>query len=294
MYKFGIPVFCFLSLLVHTSYASTLDKVKALNLSKLENGITTYYSNGTKERALRVRGLIGGAISYFKERSYGETPDLYLAVLNKSDWEQVIPMIPYGMPMVSEDKPYVAFLPASDDNVITQIATYLVANFSESMKAKLKAAGIDPDEAAKEFVDLVSLHELGHTYTFGIGVQAHLKWFHELSSTYFAYEYLTHKLPKDGQIWDLLLEGFREVIIPTYHSLEDFEELYVGVGLVNFIWYHSMFQLRVHELIESEIEYVSLVTKLFNRNPTYDTRRLLNLLEENVAAGFQEWAQLFE
>ena len=248
-FRLIIPVTCAVVLLIaFPSHAqeevTALRKVQSLKNPSFTNRITVYYSPGYQKRAKDLQPMIEEAMGFY-ERKLKTGAELALAVLTQDQWKQVR-AVPYGLPNVSSP-PHVVFLPATADGVVTADALSLKNNLSPETLKKLASSGYTFDQAAVKFVDLIGLHELGHTYAVSLGLVPPRpnKWFGEFLASYFAYAYLHEKRPKLATLFyviaaDLALEGPR----PKYTSLEDFERLYSGVGPKNYGWYQGRF-LRV-------------------------------------------------
>jgi len=89
---------------------STLHRLKALNIPVLKSSINVYYSSGYKKRGKVVKSYIQDAMRFYK-KNLNITTDLSVAVLTKSNWEQIT-KIPFDIPFGS-DSPHVVFLPAN-------------------------------------------------------------------------------------------------------------------------------------------------------------------------------------
>lgn len=269
---------------------TTLEKLRALGLPSIPGAVPAYYTDGHRERALRIQSLLKDAARFFSSAEVGIQVELHIAVLGPDDWKKMLGPLPYGLPTTSDDEPRVAFLPATDENVITASALAIQPRISASTRSLIESSGMSYDAAAREFVNLVALHELGHAYTVALGVEFKSKWFHEVMSTYFAYSYLLRNRLELALIWDGILKGYLEAVKPRFRSLGLFEQFYVMVGLDNFIWYHAMFQRRVGEVHALKgLGFISDVRQLFSVEPTYRTKPLLKKLEP-LCPGFQKWA----
>ena len=230
----------------------------------------------------------------FFERKLNSKVELSLAVLTQNEWKQVR-AVPYGLPNVSSP-PHVAFLPATADGVVTVDALSLKNNLSAETLKKLKSSGYTFEQAAIKLVDVIGLHELGHTYAVRLGLTPPRpnKWFSEFLASYFAYAYLSEKHPKLAAMFyvmaaDLALEGPR----PKYTSLEDFERLYSGVGPKNYGWYQGRFLQRVAQVYHAK--GWAFVTDVLNAFPAaegeaLDVEVVIRRLEK-ICPGFVEWAR---
>jgi hypothetical protein len=272
--------------------SKALDKVKSLNTPSLRNKIAVYYSPNFKKRALELHSLIEDATRFY-ERKLGLKIELSLAVLTRDQWSQVRD-VPYGLPNVSSP-PHVAFLPATADGVVTADALSLKSNVSLATLKKLKASGYTFEQGAERFVDLIGLHELGHTYSvrLGIGPPRPNKWFSEFLASYFAYAYLREKRPKLATLFYamaviLALESPR----PKYTSLDDFERL-EDIEPKNYGWYQGRFLQRVAHVYEKKgLSFIAEVGKAFpaGEGEVLPIDVVLQRLEK-ISPGFIEWSK---
>jgi hypothetical protein len=297
-FRLIIPVTCAVVLLIaFPSHAqeevTALRKVQSLKNPSFTNRITVYYSPGYQKRAKDLQSMIEEAMGFY-ERKLKTRAELALAVLTQDQWKQVR-AVPYGLPNVSSP-PHVVFLPATADGVVTADALSLKNNLSPETLKKLASSGYTFDQAAVKFVDLIGLHELGHTYAVSLGLVPPRpnKWFGEFLASYFAYAYLHEKRPKLATLFyviaaDLALEGPR----PKYTSLEDFERLYSGVGPKNYGWYQGRFLQRVAQVYD--MKGLSFIADVLNAFPAAEGESLpvdvvIRRLEK-ISPGFIEWSK---
>ena len=272
---------------------TALQKVKGLKNPSFTKKITVYYSPGYEKKAKELQSMIEEAMRFY-EKKLTVKVELSLALLTQDQWKQVRP-VPYGLPNVSSP-PHVVFLPATDDGVVTADALSLKSNLTPATLNKLKSSGYTFDQAAVKFVDLIGLHELGHTYAVNLGLVPPRpnKWFGEFLASYFAYAYLREKRPKMATLFyvmaaDLALEGPR----PKHTSLVDFERLYSGVGPKNYGWYQGKFFQRVAQVYDAKgLSFIASVLKAFpaSEGESLPVEVVLERLEK-ISPGFIEWSQ---
>jgi hypothetical protein len=287
----------FLLLIAPPSYAQeemmALQKVQSLKNPSFTNKITVYYSLGYEKRAKELQSMIEEAMGFY-ERKLKMRVELNLAVLTQDQWKQVR-SAPYGLPNVSSP-PHVAFLPATADGVVTADALSLKSNLSPATLKKLKSSGYTFEQGAVKFVDLIGLHELGHTYAVSLGLVPPRpnQWFSEFLASYFAYAYLREKRPKLATLFhimaaDLALQGPR----PKHTSLADFERLYSGIGPKNYGWYQGKFFQRVAQVYDAK--GLSFIAEVLEAFPAAEGESLpvdivLQRLEK-ISPGFIEWSK---
>ena len=266
-----------------------LERVQAAGLESSRNRITVYYNEGHEPKALRLRALVEQAMDFY-ERELGVREELHLAVLLPDAWAALITWgQPYGIPGVAGVPP-VAFMPATDDNLAANDALGIRAGVSPETVRLIEATGLSYEEASRRYVDLVGLHELGHTYTRGFGIRVPSRWAGEMLATYFAYAHLRAHDPKQAEVWDGILRGYRDAVRPKHTTLADFDRLYFGVGAQNYIWYQGRFQEMVRRVYDAHgLDFLRAVRKSFPEgegpvSPEETLRRF-----EAIFPGFGEW-----
>lgn len=276
--------------------ASTLlERVQALgHRSHGEGRVVAWYPADQRERAEALRALIADAAGFFQQQ-LGIEGELHLAVLTREQWERVITHQPYGIPGVA-GRPPVVFMPAGDDGLAAEDALALRPRVAPATLKALADAGFDHDSAARRYVDLVGLHELGHVYSRRYGLWANCRWLDELLATFFAYAYLRERRPALAALWEGVLQAYVDAVQPAHRTLDDFDRLYFGVGAQNYVWYQAQFQRMVRVAYEARG-----VAFLRDLRPHFGTpspvpmapERILSRLDP-VLPGFRAWAAELE
>jgi hypothetical protein len=249
---------------VSAQASGSLDSVKALVTPTLKNKIVIYYSPGYEARAKEILPMIEKAMSFY-EKKLKLKMDLSIAVLDREQWEKVA-KAPYGMPHVSAS-PHVAFLPATPDGVIAQAIMQVKPFVGKDTTDRLGKLGFTYEKATNKLVDLIGLHELGHTYANSLGLEPGTpnKWFAEMFASYFAYAFLHEKEPKLAKVFEIMTAGTASIgPKPKYTTLDDFEELYSRVGDANYNWYQGQFMGQVIAVYaKSGRDFIPRVAKAF-------------------------------
>ncbi len=271
----------FLPLLITAQ--SALEKVENLNLNSLNTKIKTYYSSGFESEAENLENLLKVSGKFF-ESEFGINETFSIALLNKNDWQK-ISKIPYGLPFVS-GPPYIVCIPADSKNELGKLVDAALTKSNLDKKYKLAN-----DKIALQFISFIGFHELGHIYAKESGLSFPNKWTYEFLATYFAYLYLENTAPDKNKLWldigNLLLKDIK----PNHTSLNDFENLYVRVGIANYAWYQVVFLKRVAE-VASRMDS-NFVFKLKNESLKESDDLSLTQLE-NIENGFLDWARNYK
>ena len=202
-----------------------LDSVfRSENLEALHGNASIFYTAGFDVRAKTIQKLFNNSIDFytniFPEKKF--LVPVYL--LDKPDWNKLHFFYPYGLPFY-EPTYGILVVPAEKDAL--------------AKLAGLKDIPKTPDSVLTG-LDHQPLHELGHYFFFTLNNIYKEKWFNEFLATYFLICYVKEKnLEPDMEttLEDELKADSQE----PHKSLNDFENLYFGVGPKNYGWYQNKF-----------------------------------------------------
>lgn len=262
---------------------SMLEKVDHLNLRIIDGDIKTYYVKGYKETAESTLNLLKESIKFYEE-VFDVRQSFALAVIDSNSWDKIT-QIPYGLPFVS-GPPYIVCVPANAKNILSEIILKAIEGYELNIQY-----GMSREEIVNLFISLIGFHELGHIYASEYGISFPNKWTFEFAATYFAYTYLEQNFPGESEIWARVSEILATELDPTHTSLNDFEEMYVGVGVENYAWYQAVFMVRVMEVYRKQgITFLKKLKK--HQWPSGSLSEYLNEME-NISSGFIKWAKRY-
>jgi len=222
--------------------------------------------------------------------------DLALLVLNPEDWNKRQPTISYGTPFA--DLGAVHFAAGTAKPVIKALEP-MFTNCSSRLKKSLMSA-VGKKEAAfssavQTFLDNLVVHEFTHGFCEKRRINFGAAWFSEFFANYTAYAFLKRfeaEYSKELRIFETLsrifYEGGRPII--KHMSLEDFERLYVRVGLLNFVWYHGKFFIGIFESYSKYGE--SFISNLIDTFEVTD-----DILAQRIGRsckGFEQWLRTWK
>lgn len=263
---------------------STIEKIRSLNLDRIEGDIEAFHSEGFQERAEETVRLLQASVAFF-EGTFGVRESFSIALIDSATWAEVT-KIPYGLPFVS-GPPYVVCIPADSQNDLSRVITSAIEGHSLNERYELPNADL-----VKLFVSLIGFHELGHIYSKTYGLRFPNKWTNEFAATFFAYSYLEKHFPRERDIWIDVSRLLADKITPEFASLTDFEEKYVRVGVENYAWYQVVFLLRVEEVYESRgIDFLNLLKEHSFSSPS--TSHYVEEMDK-IDSGFMNWAGAFQ
>lgn len=282
----------FLSQALPAQESSQLDRVRALGTPSIAGEISTYHSPGYRDRAIGIRDVLESARTFFED-SLGTELEVNLALLSEEHWSQTTE-IDYGIPFFSGS---VMVLPATTDVALTRDFQNLEGRASEEDLARIAASGLTFQEAAHLTIDLIGYHELGHAYVYALGILPPTRWFSELLASYFAYAFLSRRQADPAAVWETMWGLKARAPRPSHTTLADFENLYIEVGIENYLWYQAQFQQRIEEVFASDgLAFVRRVAETFPADAgASDLSRaeVMARLEE-LRPGFVAWARGFE
>ena len=265
------------------------ERVQILNVDSLYAGMWVYYSRGYKDRAEAIGRQIT-ASNQFYEESLGIDVDIRVALLDTVDHQRASISLPYGLPFISEG---IAVLPADlATGAVVEMYAPFESTASAEILADLREAGFSYAEANRRMVDLIGLHEIGHAQVTAYGIDARQRWFNELLASYFAYAYMQRNEPTNAVVWDRVTQAGREGHTPSYTSLDDFNRLYLAVGVSDYGWYQNVFQKRIQAVYEEHgLDFLRRVRECFS-NPEWRPESAAELLDvlEGIAPGFLAWS----
>lgn len=273
---------------------SMLDKLRTLPVDTGDYSIKVYYSPGGEKKAAELGPMLNDALLYFN-RNLNTRLDLRLALLNEDHWRQVR-KTPYGLPFVdSSTSPAVAVLPVTSGGSVYEFLLDLEENVSQTLKEEVASLGYSWEAFSAKVVDLVAFHEIGHPYAKAYGIGLPTLWLNEFVANYFAYLYMYKNAPEMAKVWKLSGDIIYDGHTPKHKTLEEFNELYSGVGVPNYAWYQAAFEKKANPLVEEK--GVSFLHDLKQKFPedvgNISNEEILNRLEE-ISPGFKEWARIFE
>jgi hypothetical protein len=249
MLEKAIRITFVLMLLCNSCFAQ--DSTKATEPLPLEalKGFTQtyYYSPGHEVRAKNIAVFMENAGYYFQQE-LGFTPKAELYILSPQHWKDIAakPLRNvYGFPH-NIDQGRLAI--AAEDNDFWRSFLPPVDKLPAPLAAQITKAYGKPDGSYSmmPFFDLLALHEMGHSYTAQAGLKMHRHWMGELFVNIMLHTYVAEKQPERLPS----LEAFPNMVVDAgtaeykFTSLEDFERLYVtlGMGPKNYGWY----QCKLH------------------------------------------------
>jgi hypothetical protein len=277
--------------------AMTLSRVQKLNLESLPGPVPTYYSPGMRPRAEMLQRRVREAVTFFETR-YQTPVTVSLAILNESHLTSVAPGSPAGM--FASVAPLIVVVPAfPESGIVAQIfrKAHAAATSPEARRAWERLA-VSHEAAVSQVLDAMVLHEVGHTYVNGaLGFRNVARWLNEFMATYIAYTFLRSREPAAIETWNAVSLDIVDAIQPSTRRLDEFNRLYVGVGIETYGWFQSHFNLGVTAMLPQKQDanwFEELrAAGLDKDSRSLTTSELVDRLDR-IAPGLKRWAETLE
>lgn len=268
-------------------------RVKSLKLDSLQSGLWVFYSNGHASRAEKIGRQIAASNSFYKD-SLGITVNIQVGLLDTVDFGRISSPLPYGLPHISDG---MAVMPANlSKGAVRDMYAPFETTASEDIQVEFKSIGYSFGEALDVMIDLIGLHEIGHAQITSFDLDARQKWFNEFLASYFSYAYMRSQEPEMAIVWDQITRAGLEGYSPTHKTLNEFNELYVGMGVGDYVWFQNFFQERIKEVYNSKgMDFIKLVKERFSE-PSFQPASASDLLLalEKIEPGFIAWEESLE
>jgi hypothetical protein len=225
------------------------------------------YSEGTLTRAEAAAEVAKDAYIYLGDLLSQFALDISLVVADERDWPDDGPT--FGMPFFSEergDRPGVLVMPAGSGDFWSSMARGIGDDPSEGYAALLAAY---PDGAGgldlQPFVDLLTLHELGHAFEVLGGLRMPTFWLGEIFANMALHTFVASRRPASLDA----LETFSMVGAGSeplaalmrkegYSTLDEFEAHYPGsdepISWLNYVWFQCRWNRLVAEMFDADGE----------------------------------------
>lgn len=266
------------------------EKVQTLKLDSTNVGELVYYSKGYSQRGELISKQIENAKLFFLD-SLNIDVQIKIALLDTIDYNSISTSLPYGMPFVNSG---LIFVPADTSiGAVKSMYAPFANSASQEIISNLKNVGYEYKDALNFMVDLIGLHELGHTQIYSYGLDTRQKWFNEFMASYFGYAYMKINEPKMAVIWDNIMHAGFEGHVPNHQTLNEFNELYFGVGVGDYVWFQNAFQERIRDVYSKKgLDFIRLVKEKLS-DSSFQPKTAIELLEslEEIEPGFIKWAE---
>jgi hypothetical protein len=225
------------------------------------------YSEGSLVRAKASAEVATDAYVYLSSLLSQFAPDISLVVADECDWPNDGPS--FGMPFFSEERgerPGILVMPAGSGDFWSSMARG-IGDEPPSGYATLLAAY--PDGAGglelQPFIDLLTLHELGHSFEVLGGLQLPTFWLGELFANLALHTFVASRRPTSmatletfsmvGAGSEPLAQRMRDA---GYSTLDEFEAHYPGsdvpIGWLNYVWFQCRWQRLAATMFDADGE----------------------------------------
>jgi hypothetical protein len=225
------------------------------------------YSEGTRALAEAAAELASDAYRFLSDLLSQFEPDISLVIVDDHDWPEGGPS--FGMPFFSEERgerPGVLVMPAGSGEFWSSMARGIGEEPPEGYARLLAeypdgAGGLD----LQPFVDLLTLHELGHAFEVLGGLRVPTFWLGELFANLALHTFVASQRPARMAT----LETFSIVGVGSeplaahlrdegYTTLDEFELHYPGsdepIGWLNYVWFQCRWQRLAARMFDADGE----------------------------------------
>lgn len=206
-------------------------------LAKLKSSSPFYYSKGYESRAAAIQEFFSEAIAFYKAEYPDISDGVDILILDKEDWVERYPAIPYGIPFFDENKSLV--IPAD--------------KFTASME--LGYDDLSTDQEISDY-DKFIICTLGQSY---ILKTRSLKipdiWMRDFLCAYLAVSFFE----VNDFMWDLNPGNSEDI---THRSLSAYNMMHQDLPAANYYWYQARFIELSRALFNNG--GFRLLTELFN------------------------------
>lgn len=212
------------------------------------------YSDGALVRARAAAGIATDAYLYLSRLFSGIEPDIAIIVVDEGDWHsRWRSRQPYGLPYFNDDagqiRPGIVMMPAGGGDFWTGIGED-IRRASPHGYAKLLVTY--PDGAGgldfQPFFDLVTIHELAHSFAVLGGLTLPTFWLGEMFANLALHAFVATRQPESLHTLEVLPTagaGSRRLAARMraegYSTLDDLEAHYTGgerpMNPLNYVWY---------------------------------------------------------
>jgi hypothetical protein len=225
------------------------------------------YSEGNRPRAEASAELaadaylfLGGLLSQF-------APDISLVVAGERDWPHDGPS--FGMPFFSEERgerPGVLVMPAGSGEFWSSMARGIGDDPPEGYARLLLSypdgsGGLD----LQPFIDLLTLHELGHAFEVLGGMRLPTFWLGEIFANLALHTFVASRRPASmATLETVSLVGAGSASLAArmrdegFSTLDEFETHYPGseqpIDWLNYVWYQCRWQRLAAQMFDAEGE----------------------------------------
>lgn len=254
-------------------------------LVEVPGGLPTFASAGLEERATAIGAIASDSYEYLVGL-LGFEPQAQVLVVSEDDWPKATEVPLYGLPNASNGTLVVAGTEAPLWSSFVEMA-------GPDGEAELAAVYGAPDGTIRlgPFMDLIAVHEVAHLFHEGSQHFPRL-WLQELFANLGLHAWVAERSP--DQLTTLLtLPRLGAKASPEafdYHTRDDFERQYIGMGGPNYVWYQFRLQLEAAALYDRAGS--AAVRRLFEAF-RLDDAALARKLDEEVDSGLASFSLAF-
>ena len=197
--------------------------IHSLSWDTLHGKIPVLYSKNYKVRAKTIQAMEEKCAAFYEQKFPGTKFNLQVMIPDQNAWHKIHldEYMPYGMP-----------------TFIYSISKIFIGADKQAVGKLLGGHADSTSDGVISPFDVIALHELGHIFLQSSkNIFTGKKWADEFLASYFKICFT-----KENKEYHDFPGNKKPGRQPKYRTLEDFERLYVNVGVANYGWYQGKFQ----------------------------------------------------
>lgn len=265
--------------------------ISSLNTEAIQGRVTTYYTPGNNKIATDLQRTITDAVNFYEKDFSGEF-QIKLAVLDSAQWPSE--WIPYGF--VFYDEGWIFMNTGMNYENFKKV--YGLEKIYGHLESELKKKKVTDAKMIESFYKVYAIHELGHYFISRLSnAKSPDAWTNEFIATYFSYSFFKNYDQNSLKEFELFHRIHKDFYQPKYSSIEDFNKIYSGMGVENYVWYHSNFYFLVESLYDCyKDQFIPFYEELFPKNSEkkYTTTEIIKLLDKGCNDTVKNWVSNLE
>ena len=237
------------------------------------------------------QNLLHSSVMMFEEE-FSKSFKIKLAVLDSINW--LTNVVPYGFTFYSKGWLVIP----GDMDYPNFLEIYGAKSFSSKLEQEIKEIGVANDELVDIILNSVLIHELGHYYFNQLTLaESPDRWISEVMASYFSWSYFKEKNLDYLKTLELYSKIFINNYTPKYKTIADFDEVYIRMGIENYMWYHSNFWFLIKDIYEKNgLHFISVYESMFPKKEEgkYSIDEITKIFDHSCAGIVGDWKKEIE
>ncbi|MDX1476816.1 MAG: hypothetical protein R3301_03885 [Saprospiraceae bacterium] len=265
--------------------------IASQNVEIIQGKVPAYFTPTNEDIARELQHTVTKAVDYYEALTKSDFR-VKLAVLDSVQWPHE--RVPFGYVFYSSGWIFMN-TGMSYDNFKK---IYGLEDLYMQMDQELAHAGITSAEMISSFYEVYAIHELGHYFISQISnARSPDKWTNEFIATYFAFNFFMDDDESALTAFELFHRVHMNLYQPVHATIEDFNSIYMRMGVENYLWYHSNFYFLVEALYDCYgpkflFEYEQKFPK--QSDDQHSTAQIIQWLDRGCNEAVASWVNALE